>query len=262
MTGERKPMGLGRPGSGKRAALPARALPDLTPRGSLDDADDEGNPWDEHTPVLDMQGVYKKVGQTASMVKVLIDKLPQIEGKVDIAIGAARNAQREAYEAKNAATLAQTAATSAQQRVEDVCHRVEGLEPLKTNGATSAVRLGAVEKELEKTSERRWSLWWSLIAIVLTILSSLGVAIWWASGVDSEAAHETQRREAADKVLIESIDRRPTRDEVLTRNELKELRDELVKQRQPTVEEWIRTLPAAKQREVKRLVGAGPSAAQ
>lgn len=248
--------GLSRPGSGKHAALPARVLPDLTPRDSADDMDDAGNPWNEHTPILDMAGLYQKVGQTAKMTKALIDKLPQIEGKVDLSIGAARNAQREAFEAKNAATLAQ-------QRVEDVCKRVECLEPLKVNGAAREVRLGVVEEQLEKAAERRSGLWLTVIGIIVAGLGSIGAAIWWASSVDAATVHEAQVREASDKVLIEHIERRPTRDEVLTEEKLRNtLREELTEQRQAEVETWINSLPPSKRTAIRKLLGNAPSGVQ
>jgi ribosomal 50S subunit-associated protein YjgA (DUF615 family) len=263
MTIERKPGSLTRPGSGKHAALPARVLPDLTPRDSMDDMNDGDNPWSEHTPITDAAGLYRKVGQTAKMAqalvdttKTVIDKLPQIEGKVDIAIEAARNAQREAFEAKNAVTLVQ-------QRVEDVCKRVECLEPLKVNGAAREVRLTAVEDQLEKGAERRWGVWMTIVGIILTVLGSIGASIWWARGVDAATVHEAQVREASDKVLIEHVERRPTRDEVLTEEKLRNtLRDELSTQRQVEVQAWINSFPPAKRAALRKLVGDTPTGVQ
>ena len=187
--------------------------------------------------------------------QLLMGEIPSLRQDVKEATAASKNAQREAFDAKAEATLAK-------ERIEDVRQRVECLEPLQVNGAKREVRLDAVEKRLERTAERRWGIWVLVIGAILGGLGSLGTAIWWARGVESAASHEMQLRQAADEAIADKLSSRPTRDEVLTRGELKALRDELIKNRQPTVDEWISSLPSAKQKAVKRIIGADQAAVQ
>lgn len=259
MSTDRKPGGLSRPSSGKHAAVAARALPALAPGLSDEtpssDDDDSSGLWDEHTPILDMTGLYKKVGQTAAMSKVLITKLPQLEAKVDVAIGAAKNAQREAFDAKTEATLAK-------ERIEDVRKRVETLEPLKVTEAETKLKVNGLTSQITAGSGKRRWLTGIIIGLLTVLLGSAGSAIWWASQVDAGVRHESAVRESYDRSIVEKLDTRPTRDEVLTRNELKALRDELIKQRQPTAGEWFNGLTPAEQKTIKRLTGDDPTALQ
>jgi hypothetical protein len=215
--------------------------------------DDPNDMWGEHTPITNIGevplAVYLKVSRAANMVQYLVDKsLPALEEKVDSAIDAAENAQRESYDAKTVATLVQ-------QRVEDVCARVGNLEPLKVNGAKREVRLGAVEDRLKTTSERRWVIWLTILGIVVGGLGSIGAAIWWARGVEAATASEARDREVGDKALIDRIERPLTKDEALTRDELRALRGELEQSRGAAVGEWLLSLPPDKRRAVQRALG-------
>jgi hypothetical protein len=125
---------------------------------------------------------------------------------------------------------------------------------LRANGAQREVRLGNVEKQLEKNAEHRWSRRAAVIAIFVGLFGSVGAAIWWASQVDASVQHEATTRQHYDQAITEKLSDRPTRDEVLTRNELKTLRDELVRQREPTIEEWLGSLPPAKRAAVRRMI--------
>jgi len=227
---------------------PIPSLPNMTP-----DDDDEGA-FNEHTPVVDMSSLFKKVGQTSSMIKQLVQgEMPELRKDVKEAVTASKDAQREAYDAKTEATLAK-------ERIEDVRHRVECLEPLKvTEAATQARVNGLTDKITEGSDKRRW-LTGVIVGLAVTLLGSAGTAIWWASQVDASVRHESGVREQYDRVIVEKLDDRPTRDEVLTRNELKGLRDDLTKSRQPTLSEWMDSLPPAKQQAVKRLIGSDPTA--
>ena len=239
-------------GSGKHAALPDLSdLPSMLP-----DSTDDAGEWDEFTPVADMHGLYKKIGQTASMVKQLVKgEIPALRTEVKEAADASRLAQREAYDAKTEATLAK-------ERIEDVRHRVECLEPIKVAEAATQVKVNGLTKSLEAGSGKRRWLTGVIIGLGVALLSSAGTAIWWASQVDASVRHESGIREQYDRVIVEKLDTRPTRDEVLTRTELKALRDELVKSRQPTLSEWLDSLPPAKQAAAKRLIGAEPAVVQ
>lgn len=263
MSNEQKPRGLVRPGSGRHAhASPSQQLPRLD-AGSDDPGEDT---WDEYTPILDSATLYRKVAQTASMVKKVIEVVPAIQGRVDLAIAAAKGAHEEAKNAHAAASRAQTEAFDAknasvlvQQRMEDVCHRVDKLEPLQTNGAATKTKIEGIEEQIKSGRSTRTSLLIMIVGIIVTGLGSLGTAIWWAGQLDSEAVHEVERREAADRVLDAKLADRPTRDEVLTRDELKTLRDELKQARRPTVDEWIESLPPSKRALARKLVSAGPT---
>lgn len=282
---DQKSRGLLRPGSGGRKphASPKPSLSQQLsqlPQLGADDDDPATETWDEFTPILDTATLYKKVAQTASMVKHVIDVVPKLEGKVGLAVDAARGAHEAAKAAHDAAAKAQNEAFDAkttsvlvQQRVEDLHHRVECLEPVKVNGATAKVRLDGLEEREEERkhldeehareahASRRWLIG-LLMGLIVTGLGSLGAAVWWAGQHDSAATHETERREAADRALdaklAEQLANRPTRDEVLTRNELKALRDELARARRPTVDEWIESLPPSKRAAARKLVIVDP----
>ncbi len=229
---------------------PIPSLPNMTP-----DDDDEGA-FNEHTPVVDMAGLFKKVGQTSSMIRQLVQgEIPALREDVKEAVDASKLAQREAYDAKTEATLAK-------ERIEDVRHRVECLEPVKIAEAATQVRVNGLTEKIDAGyNKRRW-LTGVIVGLGITLLGSAGTAIWWASQVDASVRHESGVREQYDRVIVEKLDDRPTRDEVLTRTELKGLRDELVKSREPTVEDWYNSLPTAKQYAIKRLVGVDPTAVQ
>jgi hypothetical protein len=184
------------------------------------------------------------------MIKQLVQgEMPELRKDVKEAVDASKLAQREAYDAKTEATLAK-------DRIEDVRHRVECLEPLKvTEAATQARVNGLTDKITEGADKRRW-LTGVIVGLAVTLLGSAGTAIWWASQVDSSVRHESGVREQYDRVIVEKLGERPTRDEVLTRSELKGLRDELVKSREPTAQEWLDGLPPEKRQTLKRLLGA------
>jgi hypothetical protein len=219
------------------------------------DKDDEGD-WNEYTPVTDMNAMFKKVGQTSAMIRQLVEgEMPALRGHVKEAIEASRDAQREAYDAKTEATLAK-------ERIEDVRQRVEQLEPLKVDEAKTQARVNGLTEKISAGSDKRRWLTGIIVGLVLALLSSAGTAIWWASQVDASVRHESGVREQYDQGIVEKLGARPTRDEVLTRNELKDLRDELVKNRQPSLSEWMDSLTPAKQAAVKRLIGGDPTAVQ
>lgn len=229
---------------------PIPSLPNMAP----DDGDKGAS--DAFTPVVDMLSLYRKVGQTSDMVRQLVQgEMPELRKDVKEAVDASKLAQREAYDAKTEATLAK-------DRIEDVRRRVECLEPVKIAEAATQVRVnGLTEQIKESAGKRRW-LTGVIVGLGLTLLGSAGTAIWWASQVDAGVRHESGVREQYDRVIVEKLGERPTRDEVLTRNELKGLRDELIKSREPTVEEWYRSLSPVKQQAIKRLVGVDPTAVQ
>jgi len=241
MTSEKR--GLSRPSSGQHAALPARVIPDLSPP-----ADDDM--WDDRTPMPGEAPIatYKKIAQTSSMLRRLVDEsIPQLTTKVDSAVEASQSAQREAFDAKTAATLAQ-------QRVEDVCKRVECLEPVKAAEAAMQVKVNGLNEKIQAGSDKRRWLNGIIVGLIVSLLGSAGTAIWWASQVDASVQHEATTRQHYDQAITEKLSDRPTRDEVLTRNELKTLRDELVRQREPTIEEWLGSLPPAKRAAVRRMI--------
>jgi len=259
---EHKEKELARPGSGKRTGLSPRPAyqvlqaPDPTTPvpDAAEDEDDVGD-WGEHTPITNPKKLYETIGKTSSMVKHLVSEMPELRKHVHDSVTAAQNAQREAFDAKNEATLAK-------QRIEDVRRRVEELEPVKVSEAATQVKInGLTEKINASSSKRRW-LNGIIVGLVLALLSSAATAIWWASQVDSNVQHEQERRTAADEAITTRIETRPTRDEVLSRDELKALRDELVRQREPTLRDWLDSLPPAKRVAAERLIDVDPAAVQ
>lgn len=233
----------------RRAVLPARVLPDMTPP---DDGDN--GMWDEYTPITNPlaapQQTYEKIAQTMGMVKHLVHTaIPALQTEVGTAKDAAQQAQREAFEAGNQVKIVR-------QRVEDVCHRVECLEPVKVEGAVTQERVDELEERVQAASSKRSWLWGIIISIALSLLASAATAIWWASQVDASVQHESLWRSDADQTLTKEIEKRPTRDEVLTRDELRSLREDLSKSRETTVEEWLQSLPPEKRRAVQKIIGS------
>jgi hypothetical protein len=261
---EHKEKELARPGSGKRTGLSPRpvyqvpqASAPTTPVPDAEVDEDDIGDWNDHTPITSPKKLYDAVGKTSAMVKHLVSEMPELRKHVHDSVTAAQNAQREAFDAKNEAILAK-------QRIEDVRKRVEDLEPVKVSEAATQVKInGLTEKINAGSSKRRW-LNGIIVGLVLALLSSAGGAIWWASQVDSNVQHEQERRTAADNAITERIETRPTRDEVLGRDELKALREELVRQREsgPTLRDWLNTLPPAKRLAAERLIDSEPADAQ
>jgi hypothetical protein len=248
MSADRK-VGLGRPGSGGRRPL-------LTSSPKLTDNDDEGA-WNESTPITDMPELFRKVGQTSSMVRQLVEgEIPALREDVKEAVDASKNAQREAFDAKTEAMLAK-------ERIEDVRHRVECLEPVKEIEAATQVKVNGLTEKINAGSDKRRWLLGVVVGLGLSLLASAGGAIWWAAQVDASVQHESGVREQYDRSIIEKLDSRPTRDEVLMRDELKELREELTRRREPTVEEWLDSLPPSKRQAAQKLLGeTDPTAVQ
>lgn len=228
----------------------ARMLPNAVPP---DDGDD--GLWDDYTPITNQadapQQTYEKIAQTTAMVKHLVhNALPALQAGVGTAKDAAQQAQREAFEAANQVKIVR-------QRVEDVCHRVECLEPVKVEGAVTQERVEELEERVKAAGAKRHWLWGVIISIALALLGSAATAIWWASQVDASVRHESLWRSDADQTLTREIEKRPTRDEVLTRDELRALRTDLSKSREATVEEWLQSLPPEKRRAVQKIIGKG-----
>jgi hypothetical protein len=98
-----------------------------------------------------------------------------------------------------------------------------------------------------------------VIGIIIGGLGSIGAAIWWARGVEAATMTEAQHREAGDRALLERLERPPTKEEALTRDELRALREELEQGRGAAVGEWILSLPPDKRRAVQRALAEGAS---
>jgi outer membrane murein-binding lipoprotein Lpp len=218
------------------------------------DEDDVGD-WGEHTPITNPKKLYETIGKTSSMVKHIAAEMPELRKHVHNSVAAAQSAQREAFDAKNEATLAK-------QRIEDVRKRVEDLEPFKINAAAMQVQVASLGEKIGAGSGKRRWITGIIVTLVLALLASAGGAIWWASQVDANVRHEQERRTAADEAITTRIETRPTRDEVLSRDELKALRDELARQREPSLQDWLNSLPPAKRIAAERLIDSEPAAVQ